>query len=270
MKKLLLIPAFLFICSNAFADPAAIGTSAQPVEISAAKSLEWNRKEKTYTARQNVVVKQGAARMQSDLLTAHYNDDSGMTNISTLNATGNIIISSPPYTAYGDTAVYNVKTGNATLTGKDLRITTDADLLTARDKIEFFSAENRMEASGDATATHGDDTLTADTLEAYFGKDATTGKMAINKITSHGHITIKTIKETVTGDDGVYDIPTQKAVLRGKVRITQGRNWLEGTRADIDMATGISQLLGSGDAENGNRVKGVFYPSELKKEKEVH
>jgi len=252
------LAVFIFLGNLAFAD-----APPQPVAISAAKSLEWNRKEKTYTAREKVVVIQGTVRMQSDLLTARYTDDNGMTDISTLEAAGHIVIQSPPYTAEGDAAVYDVITGHAVLTGKNLKITTETDVLTARDKIEFFGAENRMTAVGKATATRGDDTITADALDAYFSRNSA-GKMAIDKMTARGHVTVKTARETVTGDDGVYYITTQKAVLTGKVRISQGENWLEGTRADIDMTTGISQLLGGGDADTENRVRGVFYPDEAK------
>ncbi|MBI3441941.1 MAG: ostA-like family protein [Proteobacteria bacterium] len=264
MIKIFLMVAGVFLSGVAWADSAL-----QPVEISAAKSLEWNRVERTYTAREKVLVVQGAMRLQSDVLTARYNDENGMTNISTLEAQGRIIIQSPPYTAYGDNATYNVKTGNAMLTGKNLRITTDADTLTARDKIEFFGAENRLVARGNATASHDDDILTADRLDAFFSKQDG-DQMKISKVTATGNVTIKTAKETVTGDAGVYDIPTQKAVLTGKVRIRQGENWLEGTRANIDMATGISQLLGSGNAETEGRVKGVFYPKALKRETGSH
>ena len=234
-------------------------SGASPVEISAAKSLEWNRKDKTYTAREKVVVIQGAARIHSDMLIARYTDDQGMTEISTLEAGGNVIIQSPPYTAYGDHAVYNVKTGNAVMTGKAMKVATEADVVTAQDKIEFFSAEGRLVATGKATAIHGTSALMADVLGAYFGASAG-GKMEIRKITATGNAVIETARETITGDAGVYDIPTQKAVLTGKVMIRQGKNWLEGTSANVDMATGISQLLGGGNADTEGRVRGVFYP----------
>lgn len=259
--------AFLSLFLALLTSPAFAENAAQPVEISASKSLEWNRKEKSYTARENVVVTQGSIRMQSDILSAHYTDDKGSTDISTLEARGNISIHSAPYTAYGDDAVYNVQTGNALLTGKDLRITTDKETLTARDKVEFYGAENKLVASGEATAIRGTDKLSADSLTAFFDKSGD-GKMAINKIVAENKVTIKTAKETITGDHGVYDIPAQKAVLTGKVKIRQGENWLSGTRANIDTATGISQLLGSGKDGDSGLVKGVFYPKTLKKKTE--
>ncbi len=253
--------ALFILNSAAFAATPVASASGQPVAISAAKSLEWNRKAKTYTARKDVVVTQGVLRITSDTLTARYNDDQGMTDISTLEADGHVTITSPPYVATGEHAVYDVKTGNAVMTGNNLKITTGDDVLTAREKIEFFGAENKMTATGQATAVRGADVLTAEALNAYFVKDAT-GKMTADKITGAGHITLKTAKETATGDNGVYNIPAQTAVLTGKVRILQGENWLEGTRADVDMVTGISRLSGAGNAETEGRVKGMFFPKQ--------
>lgn len=147
---------------------ADIVNSSQPVQISAAKSIEWNRKDKTYTAREKVVAIQGASKIESDTLIARYNEENGATNITTLEADGHVAISLPPYKAFGDHAVYDIKTG--------------------------------------------------------------------------------------------------EAVLTGKVRILQGENWLEGTRAVVDMKTGISRLFGTGNAEKeeDGRVRGVFYPAPSK------
>ena len=76
--------------------------------------------------------------IKSDTLIAHYQDEDGMTDISTMEADGHVTVSSPPYTATGDHAVYDVKTGGAVMTGKNLKVTMEGDVLTAQDKIEFF------------------------------------------------------------------------------------------------------------------------------------
>lgn len=271
MKKLPLLSLILFTSSTALAavppaEPAAksapVLSSSQPVTISAKKSLEWNRKNKTYTAREDVIATQGATTLHSDTLTAHYSDDkggAGATNITTLDADGRVTIDAPPYTAFGDHAVYDVKTGNASLTGKDLKIVSEDSTLTAQEKIEYNSSKNMMTAIGQPKAVKGNNTLTSDIMSAWFAKDEG-GKLAANKITTHGHVVIKTPTEWATGDDGVYDVTTQKAVLTGKVRILQDKNWIEGTRADVDMATGISRLSGTGDNATEGRVTGTFYP----------
>ncbi|MEZ0224158.1 MAG: LptA/OstA family protein [Alphaproteobacteria bacterium] len=234
-------------------------SSKEPIEISAAKSLEWDRKNHTYTAKKSALAKQGHFQVAADQLVAKYRGAKGSTDIYELDAENSVVIQNPPYTAYGDHAIYDVVTGHAMLTGENLKIMTETESLTAKDSIEFFAQENRLTASGSAVAVKSPDTLKADVLNAYFQKDAL-GKLAMHKVTASGHVVIQTAKETVYGDKGTYDIPAQKAVMTGKVKIYQDRNWLEGTRAEVDMKTGISQLFAEGNQATEGRVKGIFYP----------
>jgi len=278
----------LFIGAGAAdAQPAlSNGNSDAPIEIFADNTLEWNRTQKTYIARGNAIARQGNMQVKSDTLTAHYGggkgggaDTGGLGgSIEKMTASGNVEISSAPYTAYGDKAVYDVASGLATLTGGKLRIETPTESLSAQDKIEFDTAKNRLSAIGKATATRGTDSVSSDNLSAFFaGGDQ--NAMALQRIVADSAVTVKTARETVTGDSGVYDVAAGKATLRGKVRILQGENWLEGTRAEVDLKTGVSKLFGDAPRDaarpslivNGvatpppapvgdGRVRGVFYP----------
>jgi lipopolysaccharide export system protein LptA len=230
-----------------------------PVEISAAKSLEWNRAAHTYAARGDVVAKKGAVEIRSDTMTAAYTEGKNGAQVERLTAEGHVVLSSPPYTAHGDKGVYDVKSGDAVLTGQDLRVDTETEHLTARDELRYSSSTSSIRAKGAAKAVKGAQTLSADTLNAVFEKDAE-GRMVTKTITAGGGIVLTTEKETVTGDSGVYDVPAQKAELTGHVRITQGQSFLEGTRAVVDMRTGVSQLYAAGTSAQDGRVKGVFYP----------
>ena len=228
----------------------------QPVEISAAGSLEWDRRAKTYVARKEALARQGAFEVRAATITAHYSD---ATDIQKLTAAGGVTILSPPYQATGDDALYDIARDYALLTGQDLRVTTQTDLLTARDKMEFFGKEGKMTATGQAVARRGTDQLRADVLNGFFTTDAQ-GNRSLTRITAEGNVVIETQKETVYGERGTYDIPGESAVLTGKVRILQGDSWLEGTRATVDMRTGISKLFAGDNTETQGRVKGVFYP----------
>ncbi len=254
MKKFLILAALLISVSPAFAQ-----RGDQPVEVSAAHSLEWDRKAKTYTARKEAHAKQGDFDLASDTITAHYRDNQGSTDIWQMVAVDNVILSSPPYKAFGDRAVYDVKANNAVLTGGNLRIATDTETLTARDKIEYFGTDNRLVATGNATATRAADKLKADIISGYFKQDAQ-GKLSLDHMKADGNVVITTPKETVHGDHGIYDIASDKATLTGTVKIFQGANWLEGTRAEVNLKTGIAQLFAPDNAATEGRVKGVFYP----------
>lgn len=247
----------------AAAAPALPQDSDKPVEISAAQSLEWNRKAKTYTARKDAVARQGDMQVKSDTITAHYDEVKGATEITRLVASGNVEISSPPYTAYGHLAEYDVATQKATLTGENLRMVTPDEVLTASEKIEFDAAANKLSAIGHAQARRGTDSLSSERLDAYFMRTAQ-GKTVLQRITADSAVTIKTARETVTGSKGVYDAASGKAVLTGNVRIYQGENWITGERAEVNLKTGISQLFAPAqnteNPEEPPRVRGVFFP----------
>lgn len=263
-KTLPLLCGLLFLATPVAAQtPAMPQDSDKPVEISAAQSLEWNRKNKTYTARKDALAKQGDMQVKSDTMTAHYDDVKGATEITKLVADGHVEISSPPYTAYGARAEYDVTDQTAILTGDNLRMVTPDEVLTAQEKIEFDAAKNKLSAIGKAIAKRGTDSLTSDRLDAYFMKNAQ-GKTVLQRITADSAVTIKTARETVTGSKGVYDAASGKASLTGNVRIHQGENWITGERAEVNLKTGISQLFAptknTENPEEPPRVRGVFFP----------
>ena len=86
---------------------------------------------------------------------------------------------------------------------------------------------------------------------------AASGKL--QKVDAYGHVTIRTVTDTATGDRAVYVPDTGIARLAGgKVRITRGQNQLEGTEAEVNMKTGISRLL----AGKEGRVQGLMVPND--------
>lgn len=230
-----------------------------PVEISADKGLVWDRTKRTYTAKGRAEARQGDMKVTSDVLVARYDAGGSSSDIREVTADGNVVLTSPPYTAYGDKAVYDLAAGVAVLTGGDLRVMTPGETLTARDRLTYAATDGRMTAEGNAKLTRPNDSLEAETLTATFAT-LTDGKRGLDVVTATGAVTIKTVRETITGNKGLYRASNQTAELTGNVVITQGKNRLEGSRATVDMKTGVSQLYGSASA--GGRVKGVFYPKD--------
>lgn len=259
-KNLFVFLGFAFACF-VFVETAAwaqiSNDSSAPVEISAVETLEWNRAARTYTARGDVRARQGGFEIDSDTLTASYEPEARPTDISELRAQGSVVIRSAPYTAYGDVAVYDVGAQVATLTGQNLRMTTQTETLVARDHLVYVAAENRLTAEGAVKITRPQDSLAADQVSAFFEQDGT-GKLQLSRATATGNVVLQTAREKVTGDQGFYDLVTQKATITGRVFIYQGESWLEGSKAEVDLRTGISHLYASDQGDG--RVKGVFYP----------
>lgn len=276
MKHLSLIAALLLCSTAALAQTApapAPANSGQPIEITATETVEWLRNEKQYVARKDVIVKQGAMEIHSDLLTADYREGATSSmEIWQLTAEGNVKILDETTTAYGEHGVYDVTKGVAVLTGGDLKLVSPDQTVTATDRMEYHANERLAKAIGNATVVRAKDTLKANTLTAYF-KDETTAAPAaapkpansplggggnIDRLEADGNVVIKTPTETIYGSKAVYRADTNTANITGKVRLERGENVLEGNRAEVNLTTNVSKMFGS-DKEGG-RVRGLFFP----------
>jgi lipopolysaccharide export system protein LptA len=150
-------------------------------------------------------------------------------------------------------------------------------VLTARDTLEYWSQKRMAVARGDAVVVTDDGRrLSADTLVAYTTDSAATpgqktaparqqanedplaasGKL--QKVDAFGNVVVRTVTDTAIGDRAVYVPDTGIARLAGNVRITRGQNQLNGSEAEVNMKTGIAQLL-SGSHE---RVHGLVMPND--------
>lgn len=218
----------------------AAADQAAPLEITADKALEWNQIAKTYTARGHAIAKQNDLSVTSDVLTATYAGKDGSTSdLILLNAEGNVVLATANETATGKTAVYDLVTGEATLSGDTTAGT--------RPKI---------------VQTNGS-TLEADQIKAWTKTaDGKAGLGQLDRAEATGHVVITGKNQVATGDKATYTAATNMAELIGRVKITQDKNVLEGDKAEMNLTTHISKMTGQ---KGSGRVKGVFYPGTGKK-----
>ena len=263
----LMLACFCPLSGQAQEAPSLSSDRDAPIEISAGQTLEWHRNTKKYIARGQVVTRQGAVEIHSETLTADYKDgkDNAM-DIWRLTADGQVHIRDGDNAAYGKQAVYNVEKGLAVMTGGDLKLVSPGQVITARDRLEYWTVKGEASAIGDAKVVQGEDSLQAGTIKAFFKKDAQ-GKQTVDRLEAIGNVVIRTPEETLYGDKGVYNGATDTAELTGNVRIERGPNRLEGARAEVNLTTNISKMFGGGEAGSNGRVRGVFYPGSEKKEK---
>lgn len=246
--------------------------SDQPLEINAEQGIEWNRNERTYIARGNARASSGDVEVLADELTAYYREpaegEQGSTEIYLLEATGNVRINSPEGSVYGDKGRYDLEEQVFIMTGGDLRLVSKEDVVTARDSLEYWEAERRAVARGNAQATHEDKKVKADVLTAHFQENAQ-GDLEVHRIDAAGNVEIMSPKEYARGREGTYFVDRELATLEGEVKITQGENQLDGNYAEVDMATGISRLLGQrpGSDAPPAPVKALVLPRSSKNDK---
>jgi lipopolysaccharide export system protein LptA len=234
------------------------GAQEQPIEIDAEQGIEWRRDEKAYIARGNARALRGDLAVYADVLTAHYRElEDGSSEIWRLSAEGNVRMTSPTETIFGQRATYDMDKGVVTVTGDNLRVETPDEILTARDSLEYWDKEQIIIARGDAVVLQEDKKLRADLLTGYLRKTED-GKSELSRVEGVD-VRISTPQETVVADEGVYEMETEVATLTGDVKITRGQNQLNGDRAEVDMKSGISKLL----ADGGGRVRTLLSPDDL-------
>lgn len=271
-KKIASIFLFTLLFSNTslaqFNSDSLNDNSNSPIEISAGKDLEWQQQNKQYIARGDVVIIQGDVTVKADTVIADYREgNESKTEIWKLTAIDNVTISDNENTIIGDNAVYLIDGGIATITGKNLKLTSPEQIITATEKMEYSSLKGTASAIGNAKVVKNDDTLTSSRLNMFFQK-GDNGKNSLQKIEALGNVKIVTPKETLTGNKGTYNANKDTATIIGNVKIIRDINVLEGVRAEVNLTTKISKIFG--DEKTGGRVKGIFFPGSSPKTQPIN
>lgn len=239
------------------------GKGGQPVTIDARDAIEWRQDQKVYIARGAATARRGDVSISADVLQAHYrNGAGGKTEIWRVDAIGNVHIRSPKENVYGDKGVYHVDSGLFELTGDHLRIESDKQTVTARDKLEYNRTTRIARALGDATATEKGKKLRADVLIAHFSEGGN-GKLALHRVEAIGNVVVTTPQDTVMAKRADYDAVKDIVTMSGNVRLTRGPNQLNGAVAEVNLKTGVSRLLAAPrGAGGGQPVRGLFVPGQ--------
>lgn len=261
------------------------GTPA-PINITASNGIAWNQTARTVTAMGDAKAIRGAVTVTANRLVAHYHPkpgeakqakpaatgalggiESGSSQITRLDAIGDVHIFTATDQAFGDLAVFHMARHELILTGQHLKLTTPTDIVTARDAIQYWSLAHKAVAIGRAVIVTTDHrSIAAHRLTGYFvaagaqpktATGADTQASKLRKVVAVGHVVVRTATDIATGDHGVYRPATGIAILTGNVHITRGPNELAGQTGRVNMKTGIATLM----ATPGHRVEGVVLPS---------
>ena len=290
MKRRLAL-AFALMATGALAQSMELNQGG-PIEVTARDGIEWRQQEQLVIARGAARAVRGGVTINADMLVARYRPrggapvetrpasegPGGASEIWRLEAEGNVVITTATDRAEGERAIYDMDQAVMVLTGRNLRLTSPDNVLTARDSVEYWPQRRMAVARGDAVVVTKDDKrVRADVLVAYFkeapteatapqrpqtarpGAEATPGSSSnLEKVEAYGRVEIRTPEEVVRGDSGVYTPPNGLARLLGDVRIVRGDNTLTGREAIVNMQTGISRLV----ASPGERVRGLVVPQQ--------
>ncbi len=229
-----------------------------PIEIDADNGIEWQQDKLVFVARGSARAIRGEVQILANELRAYYRQTSkGATEIWRLDAIGTVRIKSAEGTAYGDKALYDVDNSILTMTGKNLKLVSGKDWLTATDQLEFWEKKQMAVARGNAASKRGNKKLNAIILAAYFRKNKK-NETRIYKVDAFDSVKVRTGKDEATSDRGVYNVDSGIATLTGNVKIVRDSNVLRGCSADVNLNTGVSRLHSC--ASGNTRVQGRFLP----------
>ncbi|CAI3925244.1 MULTISPECIES: LptA/OstA family protein [Commensalibacter] len=271
------------------------------ITVTALGGFDWDQNNKSVTAYTQAKAVRGNVTVTADRLVALYRKkagsdqpkpeekaqektgditqkDSGSNEIYRLNAYGHVHIYTNTDQAWGDKAVYDIDQATLVLTGKNMKLTTPQNLMTAKDAMEYHSQTRMSVGRGDATVTNLKDgrRITADVLVGYSkptdqkdpnaknkpsnnnDADDMSRSSKLEKVNAFGNVVVRTQTETVRGDRGVYVPDSSIARVVGNVHITRGSNQLNGHAAIINMKTGIAHMTEA----PGRRVQGLVVPNE--------
>lgn len=241
----------------------------KPISIEADQGIEWQQNNRVYIARGHAKATRGQATVFGDVLMAYYrpvarpgagtsnaaaaehktpqpgsSDPIGgnSTEIYRLEATGNVRIATETQTVYGDHAVYDVDRSLLVVTGKNLRLETPRDTLTARDSLEWYDDKQLAVARGDAVAIQEGKHLRGDVLTASVTRTPNESSH-ISRVDAQGNVLVSSQDQIARGDAGVYNVDTGIATLTGRVTLTRADNELRGQYAVVDLNNNVSRLL---------------------------
>ena len=146
------------------------GNSSEPIVIDAEESVVCDEAKNNCVAKGNARAQRGNFVVNGQTLTVFFNGSGHDREIREVFADGNVSLINPDQAAYGEHAHYDVAQDRILLTGGDLKLVTENQLITARDSLEFWNSKNQGIARGNAIARFPkkDQIVEADTLVAFF------------------------------------------------------------------------------------------------------
>lgn len=253
MMKWLVLFSFIFLSASV---QAQIANSHQPISIEAGEQLEWLREQSLYRATKDVIITQGDTVIRGDMAEARYDATIGPSELTQIDVTGSVVITQADRVIKADHALYDAIAQTVTLTGKKVVITASSATIEASDKMVYWVDERKAQAFGKARVQQPQQTLQANEITAWF----TENDNQLNRAVAAGNVVITRQadegKDVAQADQAEYNARTEKVVLTGNVRLARGDNFMQGSRATVDLKTGYSSL--QNNPQKGGRVRAVF------------
>ena len=261
LKKINFFLFLFFIHETTFSQQLSnFSNDENPIEIFAEEGIEWHKNKNKYVAIGNAKAVSGSLSLKSDRIEAFYTEkeDSGM-NIKEVKAKKNVIVEDKKMRIVGGNyAEYKTIKDYFLIVGKNIIVTSEANTLRSKEKLEYWRSKNIAIATGKAEAQKDKEFIVlADKLVWYLKEDK--NKTTVKKILGFKNVSIKTNNEVAFSDKAIYNNDTEICKLYGNVKLQRGDSFLLGEYAEVDLKKGISKLLPApGNSMKENKVKALI------------
>lgn len=133
------------------------------------------------------------------------------------------------------------------------------------DSLEVKKEENIAIFKGNVEAKQNDLTLRSDQMTVHYKQKGDEKKRSVSKIITEGNVFMTTPKETLQGEDGVFDVEKNIVIMNKNVVITSGENIIKGNKLEYNLTTGKSKMISTKGSQQ--RVRSLFVPSQEEKQK---
>ena len=128
------------------------------------------------------------------------------------------------------------------------------------DEMQWNDNNKIAYAIGNALATQGEKTISADKLIVYLENNKENNEITL--IEAEGNVIFTNKKEIATGETAKYDFIKNNIILENTVTLKKNDNIMKGELLIMDLNTGVSQITSK---ENSSKVKMRFLPKKVKK-----
>ena len=247
-KNNILYLLFLFFFKSAFANE-----NINQLKVEAEKSIEYFEKQKIYVASGNAKASKGNIALNANKIKA-FISETNRSNISDIEAIGNVIIKSEDIIAKSDFARYDFFKKFILLKGNYQSVKSKEFKLQSKKFISFDDINKIAESEGDVRLfLSGPISISSKRISANFDKI----NNSLISASAIENVKIQTKSETITCNTAKYDSKTNIINLEGDVTIKRNNSILNGEKGFINLKTRKSKI----ESSKSQRVKGIFKPA---------
>ena len=222
------------------------------LKIEADKSIEYFEKQKTYVASGNAKASKGNFSIKAENITAFMGKTTN-SNMTDIEATGNVIIINRASIAKSNFARYNFKKKFIILKGNSQSIQSKKFRLLSKKFISFDDINKIAVSEGDVKLfLNSSISISSKSINANFNKVNNN----LISASAKGNVKIETKSEIITCNSARYDNKTKLIFLNGNVIIKRNKSVLTGEKGYMNLNTQKSKI----ESSKSKRVKGVFSP----------